>query len=139
MLMPRNIVRGQQINRGLLTYARRMRKQPTPQEKIVWDQLRANKLGVHFRRQQVVAGAIVDFYCHSAALVIKIDGSVHEKLKPFDRVRDLNLERQGFRTIRFTNDEVESDLASVMARIQIALKPNPLAPFPGREGGTEKK
>jgi very-short-patch-repair endonuclease len=36
----------------------------TPAEKILWEELRANKLGVHFRRQQVIAGFIVDFYCH---------------------------------------------------------------------------
>ncbi len=40
----------------------------TPAEKILWQELRANKLGVHFRRQQVIAGFIVDFYCHKAAL-----------------------------------------------------------------------
>ena len=46
----------------------------TPAEKILWNELRANKLGVHFRRQQVIAGFIVDFYCHKSALVIEVDG-----------------------------------------------------------------
>lgn len=46
----------------------------TPAEKALWEELRANKLGVHFRRQQVVQGFIVDFYCHQAALVIEVDG-----------------------------------------------------------------
>jgi very-short-patch-repair endonuclease len=55
----------------------------TPTEKILWQELRANKLGVHFRRHtcpggrcrgQVIAGFIVDFYCHEAALVVEVDG-----------------------------------------------------------------
>jgi very-short-patch-repair endonuclease len=50
----------------------------TPAEKILWQELRVNKLGVHFRRQQVIAGFIVDFYCHKAALVIEVDGDIHD-------------------------------------------------------------
>ena len=50
----------------------------TPAEKILWEELRANKLGVHFRRQQVISGFIVDFYCHKAALVLEVDGDVHD-------------------------------------------------------------
>ena len=41
-----------------------LRREMTPAEKILWEELRANKLGVHFRRQQVIQGFIVDFYCH---------------------------------------------------------------------------
>ena len=68
--MPDNIVRGQRINRDLLTLAQKMRMEPTPQEKLVWTKLRGNRLGVHFRRQQVISDFIVDFYCHSAALAV---------------------------------------------------------------------
>ena len=46
----------------------------TPAEKILWEEVHAKKLGVRFRRQQVIAGLIVDFYCHKAALVIEVDG-----------------------------------------------------------------
>ena len=49
----------------------------TPAEKILWQELRANKPGFHFRRQQVIAGFIVDFYCHKAALVVEVDGDIH--------------------------------------------------------------
>ncbi len=44
----------------------------------IWQELRGNKLGVHFRRQQVIAGFIVDFYCHKAALVVEVDGDIHD-------------------------------------------------------------
>ena len=52
----------------------------TPAEKTqsVWQELRENKLGVHFRRQQVIAGFIVDFYCHKAGLVVEVDGDIHD-------------------------------------------------------------
>jgi very-short-patch-repair endonuclease len=50
----------------------------TPTEKILWQELRANKLCVHFRWQQVVAGFIVDFYCHKADLVVEVDGDIHD-------------------------------------------------------------
>ncbi len=50
----------------------------THAETILWNEIRANKLGVHFRRHQVIAGFIVDFYCHAANLVIEVDGEIHE-------------------------------------------------------------
>ena len=52
----------------------------TPAEKTrsVWQELRGNKLGVHFKRQQVIAGFIVDFYCHQAALFVEVDGDIHD-------------------------------------------------------------
>ena len=56
----------------------------TPAEKILWEELRANKPGVHFRRQQIIAGFIVDFYCHKAALVIEVDGDIHDLQKEED-------------------------------------------------------
>ena len=56
----------------------------TPAEKILWNELRANKLGVHFRRQQVIAGFIVDFYCHKAGLVVEVDGDIHDLQKEED-------------------------------------------------------
>ena len=56
----------------------RKRRDLTLAEKILWQELRGNKLGVHFRRQQVIAGFIVDFYCHMAALVLEVDGDIHD-------------------------------------------------------------
>ena len=44
----------------------------------MWQEVRANKLGVRFRRQQVIHGFIVDFYCHKAALVVEVDGDIHD-------------------------------------------------------------
>ena len=60
----------------------------TPAEKILWNELRANKLGVHFRRHQIIQGFIVDFYCHKAALVIEVDGDIHDLQQEEDARRE---------------------------------------------------
>jgi len=52
-------------------------------------------LGVHFRRQQVIAGFIVDFYCHKAALVIEVDGNVHDLQQEEDTRREKVLSEMG--------------------------------------------
>jgi hypothetical protein len=72
----------------------------TPEERIVWEQLRANRLGVHFRRQQPLAPCIVDFYCHQARLVVEIDGSPHRQQQGYDQLRDSYLARCGIRVLR---------------------------------------
>ena len=60
----KNIVTNQKVTAQKLQRAKELRREMTPAEKILWEELRANKLGAHFRRQQVIAGFIVDFYCH---------------------------------------------------------------------------
>lgn len=89
-----------------------------PAEKILWEEIRANKLGVHFRRQQVIAGFIVDFYCHKAALVIEVDGDIHDLQKEEDARREKVLSALGLRIVRFRNDEVVKNLSTVVGRIK---------------------
>ena len=93
----------------------------TPAEKILWEELRANKLGVHFRRQQVIQGFIVDFYCHKAGLVIEVDGDIHDLQKEEDERREKVLSALGLRVVRFRNDEVMRGLSAVMERIKSML------------------
>ena len=69
----KNIIPGQKVTKEKLERAKELRREMTPAEKILWHELRANKLGVHFRRQQVIQGFIVDFYCHKAQLVVEVD------------------------------------------------------------------
>ncbi|NOH01382.1 MAG: DUF559 domain-containing protein [Chloroflexi bacterium] len=71
-----------------------------------FQKLRANKLGVHFWRQQVIQGFIVDFYRHKAGLVIEVDGDVHDLQKEEDERREKVLRELGLRIVRFGNDEV---------------------------------
>lgn len=83
----KNIVTNQKVTKEKLQRAKELRREMTPAEKILWEELRANKLGGHFRRQQVIQGFIVDFYCHKAALVIEVDGDIHDLQKEEDERR----------------------------------------------------
>jgi very-short-patch-repair endonuclease len=89
----------------------------TPAEKLLWQELRANKLGVHFRRQQVISGFIVDFYCHKADLVVEVDGDIHDLQKEEDARREKVLGELGLRMIRFRNDDVLKNLSTVLENI----------------------
>jgi very-short-patch-repair endonuclease len=115
----KNIIPGQIVTKEKLERARQLRREMTPAEKILWQKLRGNKLGVHFRRQQVVAGFIVDFYCHKADLVIELDGSVHdeEEQKENDAEREKVLVRMGLQVVRFRNEEVTGNLSEVLRKI----------------------
>ena len=68
------IVRRQRTNPEKLKKAKELRDRMTRMEQILWEQLRGNRLnGLHFRRQQVVEGFIVDFYCHRVRLVVEVE------------------------------------------------------------------
>jgi len=114
----KNIVTEQKITKEKLQRARELRHNMTPAEKVLWEELRANKLGVHFRRQQIIAGFIVDFYCHKAGLVIEVDGDVHDLQHEEDTRREKALREMGLRVVRFGNDEVVKDLSVVVEKIR---------------------
>jgi len=117
----KNIIPGQTVTKEKLQRARELRHDMTPAEKILWDELRANKLGVHFRRQQVIAGFVVDFYCHKVALVIELDGDVHDLQQEEDARREKALREMGLRIVRFRNDEVIKNLSTVVGKIKEQL------------------
>jgi very-short-patch-repair endonuclease len=117
----KNIVIGQKVSAVKAARARELRQNMTPAEKVLWQALRANRLdGIHFRRQQVIAGFIVDFYCHAASLVIEVDGGIHVHQAESDRQREQALTERGFRVIRFQNEQVFNDLGGVLAQIRLA-------------------
>ena len=114
----KNIVTNQKVTKEKLQRAKELRRDMTPAEKILWEELRANKLGVHFRRQQIIQGFIVDFYCHKAGLVIEVDGDVHDLQKEEDERREKVLRELGLRIVRFRNDEVVKSLSAVVGKIK---------------------
>jgi very-short-patch-repair endonuclease len=121
----KNIVIGQKMPRGLDERAKELRRNMTPAEKILWYQLRTDKLkGFHFRRQQAIDGYIVDFYCHAVALIIEVDGGIHKQQIEYDAERDAHLISRGFSILRFTNDEVMNNLPIVLERIRISCQPS---------------
>jgi very-short-patch-repair endonuclease len=138
----RNIVIGQAVAPAKVQRAKELRRKMTAAEAVLWRQLRGNRLhGLHFRRQQVIDGFIVDFYCHAAAVVVEVDGEVHRGQVAYDREREEILKQHGLHVLRTTNAEVAADLAGVLARIARACgrEPNPPAPFPTREGGGRER
>ncbi|BAY42939.1 hypothetical protein SAMD00079811_05170 [Scytonema sp. HK-05] len=117
----RNIVIGQNITSAKLQRAKELGCQMTAEEKILWQHLRANRLnGFHFRRQQIIDGFIADFYCHAAALVIELDGEIHEQQVEYDAERDKVLSARGLRLLRINNEEVRQELDKVLMRISKA-------------------
>jgi very-short-patch-repair endonuclease len=94
------LVLREQVNPQLLRRARELCQHMTPEERLVWQELRGNRLGVHFRRQQPLAPYIVDFYYNRARLVVKIDGSPHRQQQGYDELRDNYLARFGIRVLR---------------------------------------
>ncbi|QSJ16475.1 DUF559 domain-containing protein [Nostoc sp. UHCC 0702] len=117
----RNIIVGQKINSVKVQRAKELRRQMTPEEKILWQHLRTNRLhGLHFRRQQIIDGFIADLYCHVAGLVIEVDGKIHEQQAEYDAERDKVLSARGLRLLRIKNEEVRQELDQVLMRISKA-------------------
>jgi very-short-patch-repair endonuclease len=133
-------------------FARQLRNQPTQAENHLWQFLRAEQLGVKFRRQAAIGAYIVDFVCFSHRLIVELDGPQH--LEPtaleHDSRRTAWLEKQGFRVIRFRNQVLDEDIRGVMEQIKRALgecelmecsppafpaygNPSPALPVKGRE------
>ena len=120
-MVVRNIVIGQKVSRELQERARELRKNMTPAEKILWEKLRHNQLnGLQFRRQQIINPFIVDFYCHSKALVVEVDGDIHDLQQEYDAERNDYLIACGFRILRVTNDDVKNTLVTVLQKISEA-------------------
>lgn len=103
--------------------AKKNKQNMTEAEKYLWNYLRGNSLGVRFRKQQVIDDYIVDFVCLSKQLIIELDGGYHSEKEQmeFDRIRTEQLEYLGFRVIRFTNQEVFSNIEKVLEKIELSL------------------
>jgi very-short-patch-repair endonuclease len=143
--MPRYIASGQRISESKYIESKALRRNMTPAEKRLWVRLRNNRAdGYHFRRQQIIAGFIVDFYCHEVSLIIELDGAVHEINKEADLQRETILQEMGFRIIRFRNEEVIDNIEEVVSEIERrcvsdltpSLPQSPSSPsLKGRGGG----
>lgn len=105
--------------------AKAMRENMTRAERAVWDLLKEKKvLGLRFKPQHPIDIFIADFYCHPLKLVVEIDGGVHisEDQIEYDIGREAELDRFGIKVIRFTNEEVETDITHVQNEIERICK-----------------
>ncbi len=111
--------------------ARSLRKNMTPQEVKLWVNLRNLKAdGFHFRRQAPIGPFIVDFAEKTARLVIEVDGAQHGHAANLiaDAKRDQYLQNNGYRVLRFWNNDVDQELNGVMTKILETLSnPSPQA------------
>ncbi len=109
---------------GLLERRRELRRNATPAENTLWQQLRGRRfLDAKFYRQYGIGSYIADFYCHAHKLVIEVDGSIHETAEKIgnDEVRTGCLGAYGLNVLRFTNDQVINQLNRVLEEIAQAL------------------
>jgi len=113
--------------------AKRLRKLSTNTEYHLWRHLRGRQIeGFKFRRQQPVGKYVVDFVNLENKVIVELDGGQHE-LHPGDTIRDAWLRAEGYKVLRFWDNEVFSNLEGVLETIRVALlTPHPDPPPKGR-------
>jgi very-short-patch-repair endonuclease len=119
-----------------INHARDMRKDLTPWELQLWLRLKSKQLGGYkFRRQQPIGRYIVDFVNIKNKLIIELDGSQHLDSED-DKRRDAYLVKEGYRVLRFWNNDVNANIEGVLAAILSALESYPP---PNRADRVEQK
>jgi len=109
------------FNRVTSPHAKPLRREMTEAESKLWFRLRSRRLGGYkFRRQVTIDPFIVDFLCLDRRLIVEADGSQHNE--EADAERTAFLERQGYRVIRFWNNQVLGDIDAVLGAILEALE-----------------
>ncbi len=98
--------------------ARQLRSDATPAEVILWKHLRSRRFEqFKFRRQRPIGKYIVDFVCLGIKLIIELDGESHLKKQERDEERDEWLQEQGYRVLRYWNNQIYDELDSVLEEI----------------------
>lgn len=106
----------------MVPLARKMRKNPTDTERMLWEALRkVNFYGFHLRRQAPVGRYVFDFYCAKMKIAFEIDGASHGDKQEYDKHRDNDVEGASITTIRFTDDSVRNNINDVLLQIKNAL------------------
>lgn len=126
------------FNYGILKdNAKENRKFQTEAENALWEALRSKSLGEKFRRQHIIGDFIVDFVSLKSLLIVEVDGGYHNdpEQQQADKLRTQFMEEQGFKVIRFTNEEILQDIDNVLNNIKEAIKSNQALPPRGGAGG----
>jgi len=109
----------------------------TEAERRVWQILRSNRMKEYkFRRQVPIGRYIVDFACHEARLIVEIDGGQHDRASPQEAERSGFLQNEGYRILRFWNNEILGNLDGVHQTIADELgRVTPTQTLPHQGGG----
>jgi very-short-patch-repair endonuclease len=122
--------------RQIFDRARELRARCTDAESRLWSRLRGKRMqGVKFRRQFPIAGFIADFASPELRLVIELDGGQHFEQAEYDAQRSRRLAEQGYRIVRFWNNDVLTRLDDVLAEISRQVQ-TPPRPSPASRGGS---
>ncbi len=100
--------------------ARKLRKNSTSQEQKIWNLLRNRQfLGLKFKRQVPIYNYVVDFVCEEKKLIIEIDGGQHNEPNNIneDNIRTNILEKEGYKVIRFWNNEIDNNIEGVYQKL----------------------
>jgi very-short-patch-repair endonuclease len=138
--MPHAVVSERQRGR-----AKQLRQAMTRAETLLWRYVKANRIdGLGFRRQVPIRNYIADFVCLSTKLIVELDGESHdfEERQKADQSRDAFFVSEGFQVLRFTNEQVMSNLEGVVEVIRqtaasraSGLPPSPTLPHKGGGSG----
>ena len=92
-----------------MSSARRLRRQLSLPEMLLWQRLRLTRGDLRFRRQHAIGPYVADFYCPAAKLVIEVDGRAHDSRRAKDEQRDSYLTSLGLRVLRIAASDVLAD------------------------------
>jgi very-short-patch-repair endonuclease len=111
--------------------SRVLRKRSTFSETLAWNLLRDRRLfDLKFRRQYVVRGFVLDFYCFDLKLAVEIDGSIHDTQKDRDAMRQEIIEREGISFVRISADDLVESPERLVEKIQDFISTNKTETFP---------
>jgi very-short-patch-repair endonuclease len=119
--------------------AKDLRTNLTTPERMLWHVLRAGRTGVKFQRQVVLPPYIADFAARSQRLVVELDGDTHAGREAYDAARTAELEKRGYRVLRFSNSDVMTNLDGVTRAILVALGRDPDTPPPPLQGERDSR
>jgi very-short-patch-repair endonuclease len=129
---------GSYVPSKLTPLAKNLRKGTTDTERLLWRHLRTKHMGeLKFRRQQPIGPYIVDFVCFEKKIIVELDGGQHAQpeQKQNDSTRDQWFEAQGYKVLRYWDNEVLTNIQGVLEVIsRHCLNHPPLNPLPSREG-----
>lgn len=117
----KSITQNQRVSTAKIERSRELRTDMTPSEKVFWEMVRNKRMfGLKFRRQQIIDGFIVDFYCDSIGLCVEIDGGIHDSddQRNYDKLRDEAIALRGLRILRIRNEDLVDGKDEVVRLIE---------------------